>query len=115
MDTDIGPVEIVPEGNGRPKYLVFDPDFTEPWVTDLHEILVELRALDVATIFLLTPKTHIERVRITSTDGDPDYLDWEVTLVESGEVVERLEYDPNCNDGSDKGAYRISHVHGFSG
>lgn len=106
------PIEIVADGTGYPRYLVFDPDMPEPWVADVHDILRECRALDVARIFLITPDAQIEEVKFNSIDGEPDYTSWEVILVEGGEMVEAIDYDPAHPDELDK-ADRVIQVNGF--
>lgn len=106
------PIEFVPDGIGNPHYLVFDPDMSEPWVANIDDVLRETRSFDVVRIFLLTPDAQIEEVHFESTDGDPDFLDWEVTFVEGGELVERIEYDPKKPDDFAL-ANRVVQVNGF--
>lgn len=107
------PIEFVADGVGDPHYLVFDPDEKAPWIaSSLHELIDNVRSFDVATVFLLTPQTDVEEVHVESTDGDPDYYDWEVTLREGGDLVERAEYDPDSPQ--DFGAAnRTVNVNGF--
>jgi len=98
---------IVPDGMGEVKYLVFE-DGHEPYVADLELVLEEVAAFDQARIFLITPDCHLHEVHVESTDGDPDYLHWETTLIEGGELVERAEYDDHG-----KVQYVAQHVNGF--
>lgn len=105
-------IEFVADGIGDPRYLVFDPDYSGPWVADtVHELIQETRSFDVATVYLLTPDVQITEVRVQSTDGDPDFLDWEVTLADGGDLVERIEYETTKMLLED--AYRTVYVNGF--
>jgi hypothetical protein len=104
---------IVADGVGTPQYLVF-MDGHEPWIGDLPTVLEEIPAFDQARIYLLARGPRFLEVRVESTDGDPDYMDWEVLLADTeeagddaGELVERAEYD---NQG--KPHVVRQHVHG---
>lgn len=106
------PIEFVADGIGNPKYLVFDPTMG-PWVPDnIDELLKETESFEGVPVFLLTPDAQVEEVRFTCIDGDPDYLHWEVTLAEGGELVESIQYDPD-NPNDFKAAERVVQVNGF--
>lgn len=106
---------IVADGVGDVHYVVFEDGHGGPWIAEFTEILEEVKAFDQAKIYLITRDRRFLLVRVESTDGDPDYMDWEVRLEETeeageyaGELVERAEYD-----GDGKPHIVSQHVHGF--
>jgi hypothetical protein len=106
-------VELVTDGTatGNPHYLVFDPK-AEPWVGNIRDIIDDTDLdLDTTPVFLLTRQNQVVAVHVESTDEDPDWLDWEVTLVEGGELVERVEL--NGGDGGWANPNRTINVNGF--
>ncbi len=103
--------EYFPNGLGTPHYLVIDPD-VDPYTGTIDLVLEEVRSLEQATIYLVNPDHTVELVHVQSTDGDPDYLNWEVTLQDGGEVVETIKYDPADPQNVEK-AERLSNVRGF--
>lgn len=121
-------VELVEAGTatGEPHYLIFDPKACEPWVGNIRAIIDDVEIdLDATPIYLITTDHQIVPVHIESTDGDPDWLDWEVTTKEvrgvtanrqvvldpGGELVERVELDGG--NGGWESVTRTIHVNGF--
>lgn len=107
------PVELVADGTatGEPHYLVFEPEVT-PWTSTIREIIEDTNVdLDKTVIFLITTGRELAPVHIRSIDEEPDWMDWEVTLVEGGHLVERVEL--NGGDGGWEDASRMIWVNGF--
>ncbi len=96
----------------NPHYLVVEPSQTEPYVGDIDMVLETVDAFDQASIWLVNPDRTLEPVYFESTDGDPYFLNWQVVLQESDEVVETIEYDPADPKDINK-ARRVVNVKGF--
>lgn len=112
------PVELVANGTatGNPHYLVFELG-AEPWVGTIRDIIEDTTDLDNTPIFLLTRQNQVVPVHVESTDEEPDWLDWEVTIADAsggpqnGELVERVELDGG--DGGWESPTRTICVNGF--
>ena len=105
-------VQVVADGTatGNPQYLVFDK--TEPWVGTIRDVIEDTDLdLDTTPIYLITTDHQLAEVHVESTDGEPDWLDWEVTLKEDGELIERVELEGG--DGGWESATRTICVNGF--
>ncbi len=103
---------IVDTPTGRPHYLVVEFDGSEPYVMPLDDLLDEVKAFDQAKIYLVSPDGAVTEVYVESTDGDPDYLEWQVILSDGGDIVERIEYHPDDPQNLDLATW-TTHVHGF--
>jgi hypothetical protein len=110
-------VELVDEGTGTLKYLVVETSM-DPYVADdLHTLLEEVMVLADTKVWLITRDhdpipVHVECTSPEDDEGDCEDLDYEVTLVDGGELIERIEYDPDGQTGHETLTH-VQHVNGF--
>lgn len=105
-------IELVEQGSGILKYLVVEPDqHNGPWVAgNIHELLEDVNDADAAVVHLIMPDGQTVPVHVENTDDNN--LDWEITLADGGELIERIEYSDEGETSRDYDSYTL-HVHGF--